>query len=127
MPRLRTEDAVAAPIPLPPLAEQHRIVAKVDELMALCDRLEAARAQREAARDRLARSCLARLDTPDPETFREDARFTLAQRLPDLPGTTAELPDVEAFAIGERLDIRAAKANSAGVAHPNAEWGRVSL
>jgi type I restriction enzyme, S subunit len=29
------------PIAVPPVTEQHRIVAKVDELMALCDRLEA--------------------------------------------------------------------------------------
>jgi type I restriction enzyme, S subunit len=64
-------------VPLPPLEEQHRIIAKVDELMDLCDRLEAARAGREAVRDRLAAAGLARLNEPDPETFQADARFAL--------------------------------------------------
>ncbi|HEY9721464.1 MAG TPA: restriction endonuclease subunit S [Oscillatoriaceae cyanobacterium] len=45
-------------IPLPPLPEQKRIVSKVNELMALCDELEAARARREARRDRLVSTVL---------------------------------------------------------------------
>ena len=41
MPRLGTQDARNALIPLPPIAEQSRIVARVEELMCLCDALEA--------------------------------------------------------------------------------------
>ncbi len=84
MPRLRTEDAVVAPFPLPPLAEQHRIVAKVDELMALCDRLETARKEREATRDRLVTASLARLNAPDPDpaVFQNHAAFALNNLTP---------------------------------------------
>lgn len=45
-------------IPLPPLAEQGRIVAKVDALMGLCDRLEAALVEGEAVGGRLLEAVL---------------------------------------------------------------------
>ncbi|ASK93222.1 restriction endonuclease subunit S [Xanthomonas campestris pv. trichodesmae] len=40
IPGISREDVLEAPIRLPPLAEQHRIVAKVDQLMTLCDQLK---------------------------------------------------------------------------------------
>ena len=46
-------------IPIPPLAEQHRIVAKVDELIALCDQLEQQLTQSRADGQRLLQSILA--------------------------------------------------------------------
>ena len=81
---LTAQMALNQVVPLPPLAEQRRIVAKVDELMALCDRLEAARTEREATRDRMAAVSLIRLNDPDPDpvVFRNHAAFALENLAP---------------------------------------------
>lgn len=47
---LNTSTVVNHLIPLPPLAEQNRIVAKINELMARCDELEKLRTARQGAR-----------------------------------------------------------------------------
>lgn len=52
-------------IPLPPLAEQKRIVAKVDELMKLCDELEARQAKQRETGARLTKSALDALATAE--------------------------------------------------------------
>ncbi|MGB0211362.1 restriction endonuclease subunit S [Algiphilus sp.] len=83
------------PVPLPPLAEQHRIVAKVDELMALCDRLEEQHGTREATRDRLTTAILSRLTAPDndEQSFRDHARFALDT----FPSLTARPDQIKAL------------------------------
>ncbi|MEN5198780.1 restriction endonuclease subunit S [Pseudomonas wadenswilerensis] len=48
----------ACAFPVPPLAEQHRIITKTDELMALCDRLETQQTEAESAHVQLVQAML---------------------------------------------------------------------
>jgi type I restriction enzyme M protein len=64
IPRVTLKRMAPALIPLPPLTEQHRIVARVDELMALCDQLEASLSDTAATRRRLLDALLAEALAP---------------------------------------------------------------
>lgn len=86
--RVSTEYFAYSPFPLPPEEEQHRIVAKVDELMALCDRLGPHSAN-EIRRDQLAASTHHHLNNgADAEALRSHAQFFIGH----LPRLTAR-PD----------------------------------
>ena len=61
IPHLDTQKLVLEVIGLPPLAEQHRIVAKVDELMELCDQLETRHHNAAEAHEKLVSHLLATL------------------------------------------------------------------
>jgi type I restriction enzyme, S subunit len=70
LPRLATEKARLALLPIPPLTEQKRIVAKIEQLMALCDELEKRKCKGDEARVKLNAACLYELTSPEQKKAR---------------------------------------------------------
>jgi type I restriction enzyme S subunit len=58
VPKLNQTRLISIPLPVPPVEEQIRIVSKVDELMALCDKLEAQQQERRKLQNNLRQSTL---------------------------------------------------------------------
>ena len=89
MPRLRTRDGKSAPIPLPPINEQKRIVAKVDELLALCDTLEFNQKKISSLSDKFLSSTLVKIADTGKEAEKIDE--TLISKLLESITTSSHL------------------------------------
>ena len=79
-PNISREKIIATVIALPPLAEQQRIIAKVDELMTLCDQLEQQSEHQLDAHQQLTETLLSALLTPAAGAL---TNATSAQELSD--------------------------------------------
>src|SRR3546814_16742339 len=83
-PAINDSKFFAAPIPLPPLAEQKRIVAKVDALMALCDELEAQQAEQTELKRAFSASALHHLTEASTSEETADLWSCLPHRFGEL-------------------------------------------
>jgi type I restriction enzyme S subunit len=82
--KLSTDALFALPLPIAPWPEQRRIVARVDELMTLVERLDAARAARETTRVAARNSALDALHSAEKLDEVETAWTRFAARIDDL-------------------------------------------
>lgn len=72
LPRLGTNSAREALFPFPPCEEQSRIVTKVDELMTLCDQLEAQQQKRRTLQNHLRQATLQAIaDSQSPHELQD--------------------------------------------------------
>lgn len=136
--RLPKEFVESNPFPLPPLAEQHRIVAKIDELMALCDQLEAGHVDAGDAHEKLVSHLLATLTASQDSTdfsaswqriaAHFDMLFTTEASIDALKQTLLQLAvmgklvpqdsnDEPASVMLKRYEVSSIKATSSGWCH----------
>lgn len=88
---LNTSTVVNQLIALPPLAEQRRIVARIDQLMARCDELEALRAVQEQKRVQVQQAILREITADnDHAAFAENWQF-LADHFGELHATPQDV------------------------------------
>ncbi len=134
-PAISDQKFFAASFPLAPTAEQKRIVHKVDELMALCDQLEAQQQERERSFPVLSRACHARLaevpnlanlnrifdetDSVSPSDLRKSI-LTLAVHGRLVPQDPTDEPAADSLAAATALDN-----SSLAKLPPNWIWTRV--
>jgi len=86
-------------LPVPPRAEQRRIVARVDELMALLDRLEAKRQEREAARTAARNSILSALREATTPDGVETVWLRIQERFGELFDTPGDVKPLRALTL----------------------------
>ena len=82
-------------VPVPPLAEQHRIVAKVDELMAMCDQLEQQQTHSIAAHQALAETMLGTLTRVASQQEFSEAWARIASHFDTLFTTEASIDQLK--------------------------------
>ena len=137
-PGLNRNDVYELLIAIPPIAEQHRIVAKVDELMALCDQLEAGHVDAVDAHEKLVSHLLATLTASQDSTdfsaswqriaAHFDMLFTTEASIDALKQTLLQLAvmgklvpqdsnDEPASVMLKRYEVSSIKATSSGWCH----------
>ncbi|TPQ26556.1 restriction endonuclease subunit S [Methylomonas koyamae] len=95
IPNLSTAQIKDIVLALPPLAEQHRIVAKVDELMALCDQLERQQTDNIAAHQTLVQTLLDTLTQAADAAEFEQAWSRIADHFDTLFTTEASIDQLK--------------------------------
>jgi type I restriction enzyme S subunit len=73
---IKTSELKKLLLPLPPIKEQKRIVKKVDQLMALCDKLEVQKTEQNQKRLKIHTGIVDKmLNASDPQTFNQSWEF----------------------------------------------------